>query len=95
MVDGDGHIIHIDFWILLSNSPGSVGFEAAPFKLTVEYVELLGGVDSEFIRSLFIYVKQCFKSLRDNSEEIIEIVELMQKIQLCLVLIMEKTQVFY
>lgn len=79
MVDGDGHIIHIDFGFLLSNSPGSVGFEAAPFKLTVEYVELLGGVDSE-IYSQFVYLcKQCFKSLRDNSEEIIEIVELMQK----------------
>lgn len=79
MVDGDGHIIHIDFGFLLSNSPGSVGFEAAPFKLTVEYVEFLGGVDSE-IYSQFVYLcKQCFKSLRDNSEEIIEIVELMQK----------------
>lgn len=79
MVDRDGHIIHIDFGFLLSNSPGSVGFEAAPFKLTVEYVELLGGVDSE-IYSQFVHLcKQCFKSLRDNSEEIIEIVELMQR----------------
>ena len=33
----------------------------------------------KFIRSLFYLCKQCFKSLRDNSEEIIEIVELMQK----------------
>ena len=42
-------------------------------------MELLGGVDSE-IYSQFVYLcKQCFKSLRDNSEEIIEIVELMQK----------------
>ena len=61
------------FGFLLSNSPGSVGFEAAPFKLTVEYVELLGGVDSE-IYSQFVYLcKQCFKSLRDNSEEIMKL----------------------
>ncbi|CAG7562996.1 unnamed protein product [Fusarium equiseti] len=34
LVDSEGHIIHIDFGFMLSNSPGSVGFEAAPFKLT-------------------------------------------------------------
>ena len=56
MVDGDGHIIHIDFGFLLSNSPGSVGFEAAPFKLTVEYVELLGGVDSEIYSQFVLFM---------------------------------------
>ncbi|RWA10383.1 hypothetical protein EKO27_g4730 [Xylaria grammica] len=34
LIDNEGHIIHIDFGFMLSNSPGSVGFEAAPFKLT-------------------------------------------------------------
>ncbi|KOS19507.1 Phosphatidylinositol 4-kinase pik1 [Escovopsis weberi] len=36
LIDSEGHIIHIDFGFMLSNSPGSVGFEAAPFKLTHE-----------------------------------------------------------
>jgi hypothetical protein len=31
---------------MLSNSPGSVGFEAAPFKLTQDYVDVLGGIES-------------------------------------------------
>ena len=31
---------------MLSNSPGSVGFEAAPFKLTQDYVDVLGGLES-------------------------------------------------
>ena len=46
LIDNEGHIIHIDFGFMLSNSPGSVGFEAAPFKLTAEYVDVLGGVGS-------------------------------------------------
>lgn len=47
MIDNEGHVSHIDFGFMLSNSPGSVGFEAAPFKLTYEYIELLGGVEGE------------------------------------------------
>ena len=31
---------------MLSNSPGSVGFEAAPFKLTQDYVDVFGGVNT-------------------------------------------------
>lgn len=79
MLDNEGHIIHIDFGFLLSNSPGSVGFEAAPFKLTMEYVDLLGGLESE----LFLYFKdickKCFLALREHSEQIINMVEIMQK----------------
>lgn len=36
-----GHIIHIDFGFMLSNSPGGVNFERAPFKLTAEYMAIL------------------------------------------------------
>ncbi|KAG7661517.1 PIK1 [[Candida] subhashii] len=79
MVDSEGHIIHIDFGFLLSNSPGSVGFEAAPFKLTSEYVELLGGLDSPVYLKFVDLCKKCFLSLRRNSNQIIDIVELMQK----------------
>lgn len=79
MVDNEGHIIHIDFGFLLSNSPGSLGFEAAPFKLTQEYVDLLGGTESQFY-ALFVNIcKQCFKAIRKHSDRIIDIVELMQK----------------
>lgn len=79
MLDDEGHIIHIDFGFLLSNSPGSVGFEAAPFKLTMEYVEVMGGLQSSYFAQFKELCKECFLALREESEHVVNMVELMQK----------------
>ena len=39
-------MIHVDFGFLLSNSPGNIKGEAGSFKMTAEYVELIGGQNS-------------------------------------------------
>jgi phosphatidylinositol kinase/protein kinase (PI-3 family) len=53
LLDEDGHIIHIDFGFMLSNSPGGVNFESAPFKLTRELLEVnLGCTDHKFFSML-------------------------------------------
>jgi phosphatidylinositol 4-kinase len=67
LVDNEGHIIHIDFGFMLSNSPGSVGFEAAPFKLTQEYVDVLGGVGSPDWEEYKRLCKQAFQGELQNS----------------------------
>ena len=36
-------MIHVDFGFLLSNSPGNFNFESMTFKLTKEYIDVLGG----------------------------------------------------
>ncbi|KAK6865557.1 phosphatidylinositol 3 [Apiospora arundinis] len=77
LVDNEGHIIHIDFGFMLSNSPGSVGFEAAPFKLTHEYVEVLGGVGSEDFDDFKKLCKQAFQALRRSADKIIDLVAMM------------------
>lgn len=61
LIDSEGHIVHIDFGFMLSNSPGSVGFEAAPFKLTHEYVDVLGGVGSQDYEDYKKLCKQAFQ----------------------------------
>ena len=53
----DGHIVHIDFGFVLGLSPGAMGFERAPFKLTAELIEVMEGVQSPLFahfRELFI-----------------------------------------
>lgn len=77
LIDSDGHMIHIDFGFMLSNSPGNMGFEAAPFKLTFEYVEVLGGIEGEAFLRFKDLMKDAFQALRREAERIVTLVELM------------------
>lgn len=58
MLDSSGHIIHIDFGFMLSNSPGgNMAFEQAPFKLTQEFLDIMNREWSdqfEYFRTLVI-----------------------------------------
>jgi phosphatidylinositol kinase/protein kinase (PI-3 family) len=57
---------------MLSNSPGgNMGFEAAPFKLPLDYVEIIGGLDSPawaYFKKLF---KEGFEAARKHSDSLI------------------------
>jgi phosphatidylinositol kinase/protein kinase (PI-3 family) len=64
---------------MLSNSPGSIGFEMAPFKLPQDYIDILGGFDSPKFAEFRALFKQCFRDARKHAERIITLVELMQK----------------
>ncbi|KAF1847394.1 phosphatidylinositol 4-kinase-like protein PIK1 [Cucurbitaria berberidis CBS 394.84] len=79
LIDNMGHIIHIDFGFMLSNSPGSMGFEAAPFKLTQDYVDVLGGVTSPAFEEFKALSKRAFQALRKDAERLIMLVDLMSK----------------
>ncbi|KAI0748230.1 kinase-like protein [Daedaleopsis nitida] len=79
LLDRDGHLIHIDFGFMLSNSPGNIGFEAAPFKLPFEYIEVLGGLDSSPYREFRKLFKDGFDAARKHCDRIVTLVELMQK----------------
>jgi phosphatidylinositol kinase/protein kinase (PI-3 family) len=69
----------IDFGFLLSNSPGSLGFEMAPFKLPQDYIDILGGFDSPVFAEFKALFKRAFRDARKHAERIITVVELMQK----------------
>ena len=65
MIDAEGHIIHIDFGFLLSNSPGgNLEFEKAPFKLTTEMVQVMGGSKSSAWK---LYRKLCVQAYLEVS----------------------------
>lgn len=72
-----GHVVQIDFGFMMSNSPGgNMAFESAPFKLTSEYVDLMGGARSAtFLRFRELVIKG-FLQARKHAEKIVAIAEL-------------------
>jgi hypothetical protein len=78
LLDKDGCIIHIDFGFILGISPGgNMNFENAPFKMTRDYINLMGGIDS----SIFCYFKSLFLrglfAARRKVDEIANLIEAM------------------
>ena len=79
LIDMYGNIIHIDFGFILGIAPGGISFEKAPFKLTKEYVEIMGGKDSlyyQMYKDLMIKGMITCKKYVDN---FISIAEIMSK----------------
>lgn len=71
LLDRDGHLIHIDFGFMLANTPGNIRFEAAPFKLPAEYIEVLGGVDGAPFLEFRKMFREGFEAARKHCDRII------------------------
>ncbi|KAF7363461.1 Phosphatidylinositol 4-kinase [Mycena sanguinolenta] len=79
LLDREGRLVHIDFGFMLAQSPGNLGFEAAPFKLLPEYVEVLGGIEGPAYLEFRRLFREGFEAARKHCDRIITLVELMQK----------------
>ena len=79
MIDIKGRIIHIDFGFILGISPGNVGFETAPFKMTKEYVNLLDGINSEVYNYFLFLLTKGFLELRKYYDSFVKVIEIMSK----------------
>lgn len=77
MIDDEGSIVHIDWGFLLWNTPGAIGFETAPFKLTLEMVAVLGGVESPLFQEFKTGFYNAFIALRRRSQQIIDLIKIM------------------
>jgi len=78
MVDIAGHIMHIDFGFLLSNAPGKgIKFEQAPFKLTAEMVEVIGGIQSKKFREFRELMRLGFMAIQEHADKVVKLVEMM------------------
>jgi len=80
LIDAEGHMIHIDFGFMLSNSPGkNMNFEAAPFKMTQEFIDVMGGLNSNVFEYFKALMVRGFLECRKHCEKIIFLVEMMQE----------------
>ncbi|KAH9126065.1 hypothetical protein AeMF1_003449 [Aphanomyces euteiches] len=78
MLDNEGHIIHIDYGFLLGIAPGgSFSIETAPFKLTTEMVECMGGPESEGFKEYVTLCTRGFLALQQNCDDLCELVQIM------------------
>jgi phosphatidylinositol kinase/protein kinase (PI-3 family) len=79
LLDSHGHILHIDFGFILSSSPGkNLGFETSAFKLTHEFVEVMGGLGSDMFEYFKILMLQGLIAARKHMDKIVSVVEIMQ-----------------
>ncbi|POM62571.1 Phosphatidylinositol 3 and 4-Kinase-like protein [Phytophthora palmivora] len=78
MLDIEGYIIHIDFGFFLGRAPGgSFSFETAPFKLTAEMVDVLGGRHSSNFQYFTDLCVQGALAARKHADTIYTLVEVM------------------
>lgn len=70
LLHSDGHLIHIDFGFILSTSPRNLGFETSPFKLTPEFVEVMGGNQSKLFEEFKSLILQGLIAARKHMEKI-------------------------
>eukprot|EP01053_Blabericola_migrator_P001069 Blabericola_migrator_1__1068@NODE_1271_length_4925_cov_147_174969_g694_i1_p1_GENE_NODE_1271_length_4925_cov_147_174969_g694_i1NODE_1271_length_4925_cov_147_174969_g694_i1_p1_ORF_typecomplete_len946_score156_24PI3_PI4_kinase/PF00454_27/3_5e41_NODE_1271_length_4925_cov_147_174969_g694_i120874567 len=77
LLDAAGHIIHIDYGFMLANSPGFMGFETSPFKLSAELLAIMDGETSELFESFKDLIVKGFLETRKHADRIMLVVEMM------------------
>ncbi|PWY97959.1 hypothetical protein BCV70DRAFT_202448 [Testicularia cyperi] len=77
MIDGDGHIVHIDFGFLFDIGPGGMRFEPYSFKLSHEMIDVMGGPNSQGFRMFEELVVKAFLAARPFCNEIVDTCKLM------------------
>lgn len=78
LIDDKGHLIHIDFGFMLSNAPGKgLKFEKAPFKLTQDFVDVMGGINSQYFDKFRKLLWKGFIASVEHYEKIMTLIEMM------------------
>ena len=78
MIDLWGHIIHIDFGFVMGMAPGhEFSMERAPFKLTKDYMDVMGGPKSECFAEFKRLFVAGFEAARANALVALGLVEIM------------------
>eukprot|EP00923_Selenidium_pygospionis_P020638 GHVN01035614.1.p1 GENE.GHVN01035614.1~~GHVN01035614.1.p1 ORF type:complete len:1239 (+),score=126.50 GHVN01035614.1:5099-8815(+) len=85
LLDNKGRLLHIDYGFMLMNSPGNrqintwvSSVEQSPFKLTREYLDIMGGEKSDTYILFRSLIAQGFLECRKQQERIVLLVQMMQ-----------------
>jgi phosphatidylinositol 4-kinase len=78
LIDSEGHLIHIDFGFYLQFTPGGIKFENAPFKFTNDYLEIIGGQDSDLFYYFRVLLINSFNVLKRYYDEIVASIQLIK-----------------
>ena len=76
LINNEGYLIQIDFGFFLSNAPGGE-FEKAPFKLTDEVIEVIGGINSKYFQIFRKLMWKGMLAISKHYEKIMILVEMM------------------
>ena len=76
LINNEGYLIQIDFGFFLSNAPGGE-FEKAPFKLTDEVIEVIGGINSKYFQVFRKLMWKGMIAISKHYEKILILVEMM------------------
>ena len=76
LINNEGYLIQIDFGFFLSNAPRGE-FEKAPFKLTDEVIEVIGGVNSKYFQIFRKLMWKGILAISKHYEKIMILVEMM------------------
>ncbi len=77
LLDWRGHLVHIDFGYILGDSPGLWKHETAPFKLTQDYIDIMGGegtLNWKKFQELFLVG---FRAIQAHIHEIASLIRVM------------------
>lgn len=77
MISRLGHLVHIDFGFLFVTSPGGFNFESAPFKLSQELIDVMGGQGSDGFNYYKLLFFQALEAARERSSDLLALVSLM------------------
>jgi len=62
---------------MLTSSPGALNFETAPFKLTKEFIDLMGGEQNDMFNYFKLLFLRGFLELRRHYSKIVLLVEML------------------
>ena len=79
LIDNTGKLVHIDFGFVLGISPGGINFEKAPFKLTKEYIDLMGGEHSDLFQVFKLRLFSGFLALRKYVDQFVFLLKIVME----------------